>query len=70
MNPHNFFLWGYCKQNVYKNKPTNVADLKTEIENFLAEIPVEMCARVVKNFQKRVEICIQREGNHFEHKIK
>ena len=51
MNPLDFFLWGYCKQNVYKNKPTNVADLKTEIENFLAEISVEMCARVVKNFQ-------------------
>ena len=32
------FLWGYCKENIYKNKLTNVADLKTEIEIFLAEI--------------------------------
>ena len=32
MNPLDFSLWRYCKQNAYENKPTNVADLKTELE--------------------------------------
>ena len=70
MNPLDSFLWGYCKGDVYKNKPTNVADLKTEIERFLAETSVEMCAPVIQNFQKMVEQCIQRDGNHFEYRIK
>ena len=50
MNLLDLFLWGYCKENVYENKPTNVASLKTGIERFLAEISVEMCACVIENF--------------------
>ena len=30
-----FFLWGYCKDNVSKNNPQTLEELKTEVENFI-----------------------------------
>ena len=70
LNPLDFYFWGYCKANVYRNKPNTVGMLKTEIENFIASIPTEMCQRAIKNFEKRVEFCIQHQGGHFEHNFK
>ena len=68
--PLDFYLWGFCKEKFHKKKPANVADLKTEVEILLTEISVEIRAIVIENFQKKVERCIQRHGNYFEHKIK
>ena len=34
------------------------------------EISVEMCVRVIENFQKRAELGIERDGNHFKHRMK
>ena len=67
LNPLDFYFWGYCKANVYRNKPNTVGLLKTEIETFIASIPTEMCQRAIKNFEKRVEVCILHQGGHFEH---
>jgi len=60
LSPLDFYFSGYCEANVYRL-------LKTEIETFIASIPTEMCQRAIKNFEKRIEVCIQHQGGHFEH---
>lgn len=68
LNPLDFFLWGYCKSNVYRSKPKTITELKSEVERFLAEIPLDMCQRVIGNFRKRIDKCIACNGAHFEYK--
>ena len=47
-NAPDFFLWGYAKDNVYKNNPTTIPDLKHEIEVFMRGINVEMFQQLSK----------------------
>ena len=74
LNAPDFFLWGYTKDNVYKNNPTTILDLKHEIEVFMKGINVDTCQRVVEtcqqviqNFAVRVRECLVRRGGHIEH---
>ena len=48
LNAPDFLLWGYTKDNVYKNNPTTIPDLKHEIEVFMRGINVETCQRVIE----------------------
>ena len=69
LNPLDFFLWGYAKENVYKNNPQTVQELKAEITQFIRRIPNDMCQRVVENFAVRLNACMNRNGGHIEHFI-
>lgn len=61
-----FFLWGYLKSKVYINKPRTLEDLKNSIRQEIEAVPNEMLERAVRNFQKRIHICIQQEGRHLK----
>ena len=67
LSPLDFFLWGYLKDRVYREKPATIADLKEAIEAEVADIPLEMCQRVGANFWRRIELIQQRNGDHIEH---
>jgi hypothetical protein len=62
LNPLDFFLWGYAKDNVYQNNPQTVQELKNEITQFIRRIPREMCERVIGNFSVRLNACLNRNG--------
>ena len=47
LTPLDFFLRGHIKSLVYANKPETLDDLKDNIQREIANVPVEMCARVV-----------------------
>ena len=49
LTPLDFFLWGHIKSLVYANKPATLDDLEDNIQREIANVPVEMCARVVEN---------------------
>ena len=70
LNPPDYYLWGFLKDNVYVNHPTTIAALKTEITNVIKGIPRETCQRVIQNFKKRIATCLERNGGHLEHVIK
>lgn len=59
-----FFLWGYLKSKVYKNKPRTTDELKAAIRHEIAEIPQEMTTRVMHNFRVRLQSCIDNDGRH------
>lgn len=52
------------KSRVYKHKPWNLDELKTAIIEGIAAIPVEVLVRVMQDFEKRLELCIQNDGHH------
>jgi hypothetical protein len=67
LSPLDYFLWGYCKENVYANKPSTLSELKQNIEEFIRSIPSEMCVRVIRNLSARLQRCIDLHGAHIEH---
>ena len=59
-----FFLWGDIKSLVYANKPATLDDLKDNIQRKIANVPAEMCARVVENWVQRIDYCKRARGGH------
>ena len=60
LNPQ-IFMWGYLNDRVYGNNPQTMPDLKAAIR----AIPREECGRVIGNFARRIQMCLQRRGAHF-----
>lgn len=67
LNPPDFYLWGYMKDNVYKDNPQTIPELKTAITAKIRRIPRAECVRVIDNFARRIQVCLQRRGAHLEH---
>lgn len=59
-----FFLWGYLKERVYVHKPRTLLELKEAITEEVRAIDLELLARVMDNFRRRIENCIQEDGHH------
>ena len=66
-NPPDFYLWGFLKDNVYQGNPQTIEELKTAITAKIRAIPKEECVKVIDNFARRVQVCLQRNGGHLEH---
>lgn len=45
------------QDNVYKNNPQTIQELKTNIEDVIREIDPQLCRNVIENFVKRIEVC-------------
>src|ERR1700729_1261998 len=65
-----FSIWGYVKEQVYEIPPTTREDMKIRIRNCFQNISIEMCRNLSTEFERRVELCIQENGRHFEHLIR
>jgi len=59
-----FFLWGYLKLHVYAHKPHTLNDLKEAIRQEIRPIDRQLLARVMGDFKKRLENCIQSDSRH------
>ena len=66
-NTLDFYLWGCLKNRVYGNYTQSIPDLKTAITSAIRAIPREECGRVIENFARRIQMCLQRRGAHLEH---
>ncbi|KAG5323085.1 TC3A transposase, partial [Pseudoatta argentina] len=54
LTPCDFFLWGFLKSRVYVNRPSTLQDLKTNIQEEIANITPAMLARVMTNARNRI----------------
>ncbi|PSN30043.1 hypothetical protein C0J52_28441, partial [Blattella germanica] len=52
---------------LYKNNPKSIGELKGEITNYVNSITLETLLKVFQNKCKRVELCLQQQGQHFQH---
>ena len=62
-----FSLLGYLKDKFYEGNPQTIDNLKISVIQRMQEITPSMLKRVSKNMRKRVQICLQERGGHFEH---
>ena len=52
------------KSRVYAHKPRKLNDLKETIRQEIRPIDRQLLARVMDDFEKRLENCIQEDGRH------
>ena len=64
ISTRDFFLWRYFKSRVYTHKPHTLNDLKAAIRQEIRPIDRQLLARVMDDFKKRLENCIQEDGRH------
>ena len=67
MTPWDFYLWGRLKNAVYKTNPCTLEELKHNICDKINNINREELQRVMGNFIKRCQKCIDNEGGQFQH---
>ena len=66
LNPCDFFLWGYLKEEVYKPVPANMAELKQRIKNEFSAIPEFIVRKSVLAMRDRCKKVIKVNGGTFE----
>ncbi|KYN12730.1 hypothetical protein ALC57_15089 [Trachymyrmex cornetzi] len=67
LNPLDFFLWGYCKEQIYKTLPENIDDLDARLQHAIWAIEENIMENVQANLLKRMRACVRMDGAHFEH---
>jgi len=70
LTPSDFYLWGWMKSEVYKEKVNTKDELVARIMNSAAIIKQERqedLRRATRTIAKRVEKCIEVDGGIFEH---
>ena len=68
LSPLDFFLWGYLRDRVYKDKPRTSKQLKLALIAEVSAMPSEMVDRAVDHLQTlRMPQVIRRGGGHIEH---
>lgn len=66
LNPCDFFLWGFTKDKVYRNRPTTLLGLEQRVSAVQNSITTETFKSVIEHFEKRARMVIHREGMHIE----
>ena len=64
LTPLGFFSMGHIHSLVYANKPATLDDLKDNIQHEIANVQVEMCARMVENWVQKIDCCKRARGGH------
>lgn len=62
-----FFLWGYIKNIVYATPPTTPQNMKDRITAAFQSVTPQMLLNVKHSFNRRVRLCVDQGGSHFEH---
>jgi hypothetical protein len=62
LSPCDFFLWGYLKDIVYRERPATIEQLRGRISQACAEVPNEICANVCKSVAQRFVSCRNEGG--------
>ena len=65
-----FSIWGFVKEQVYKTAPTTQQDMRDRIINCFQAISIEMCQNLSSEFERRIRLCVQEGGGHFEQLIR
>jgi len=64
-----YFLWGYLKGRVYKNKPRTTDGLKANITEEIQAVTADVLARTFQNMARRVQSCLDANSGHFQHML-
>jgi transposase len=62
LTPCDFFLWGYLKNIVYRERPATIEQLRERIAKACEEIPIEICKNACQSVSRRFKRCQEEEG--------
>lgn len=65
LNPMDFFLWGHLKDRVYETTVDTIEELRHRI-NVATEDLREQFPQVSGNWIRRAQLCVEKQGQHFE----
>ena len=69
LTPCDFYLWGYLKSIVYRDRPQSLAHLKVNIEEAIRTISPGTLTNVMRIFWDRLDECIAHGGRHLSDTI-
>jgi len=61
-----FYLWGYLKGVVFEEEPTTREDMENRIRRACEAIPRNVLLSTVAHFQRRLNYCMNANGETFE----
>ena len=68
LSPPDFFLCGGAlKGKAYANKPRTIQELENNIRREIAAISEDVLQAAFANMKRRVQLCLDSGGEHFEH---
>ena len=62
LSPCDFFLWGYLKDIVYRERPATIEQLREHITKACTEISIEICTATCRSVGQRFERCLDAGG--------
>jgi len=69
LTPPDYFLWGYLKGRVYRNKPRTIDALKLNTTEEIRAVTADVLARTFQNMARRVQSCLDANGGHSQHML-
>jgi len=67
LSPPDFFLWGALKGKAYAYKPRTIQELENNIRREIAAISEDVLQATFVNTKRRVQLCLDSGGEHFQH---
>lgn len=67
LTPVDNFLWGYIKTIVFRTVPETRQELEQKVINAFRTITEDMLHRVAEGTLRRINLCLENQGGHFEH---
>lgn len=67
LTPLDFFLWGYIENCVYKQNFETEEELRQLVLAAFHSVTPQMLTNVLNNTVLRSYLCLENDGNHFEH---
>ncbi|GFU80118.1 uncharacterized protein TNCV_579981 [Trichonephila clavipes] len=67
LSPCDYWLWGYLKSQVYRDRPTSLVMLKDNIRLQCLTITPGMLYSAVHNIIPRLQLLLRNDGEHIEH---
>ncbi|GFV33225.1 uncharacterized protein TNCV_4635141 [Trichonephila clavipes] len=67
LGPCDYWLWGYLKSQVYRDRPTSLGMLKDNIRLQCLTITPDMLYSAVHNIIPRLQLLLRNDGEHIEH---
>jgi hypothetical protein len=67
LTPVDFSLFGFLKDNVFRNVLHTAEELQAAIIQEVGNITPNMLVNVFESLKRRVNLCLEQNGGHFEH---
>ncbi|XP_031327482.1 uncharacterized protein LOC116158782 [Photinus pyralis] len=67
LTPLDYFLFGRIKNNIFKNRLHTLEELERAIRQEINDVTQDELERVFENMKRRVNLCLEVNGGHFEH---